>query len=76
MKTKIHIKQVRFENHHIKNQYYIFIGITKIGEITYKKQNKIFILGYIEIYPKYQNQGYGKQIIEYILSHYKINCIV
>ena len=76
MKAQVHIKQERFNNHHIKNKYHLFLGVTKIGELTYKKQNKIFILGYIEVYSEYRNQGYGKQIIDYILSRYKIDCIV
>ena len=76
MKAKLHIKQKRFDNFHIRNKYYIYLGSINIGELTYKKQNKIFILGYLHIYPEYRKQGYGKQIIEYILSHYKINCIV
>lgn len=76
MKPKIHIKQERFDNCHIRNKYFIYSGSTKIGQLTYKKQNKIFILGYLYIYPKYQQHGYGKQVVEHILSHYKINCIV
>ena len=66
MKVKLHIKQKRFDNFHIRNKYYIYIGSINIGELTYKKQNKIFILGYLYIHSKYRKQGYGKQIIEYI----------
>lgn len=73
---QIYIKQKRIGNHHIRNQYIILSGSTNIGEISYKKQNNIFIIGFIVIYPKYRNQHYGYQIIEYILSHYKIHCII
>ena len=76
MKAKLHIKQKRFDNFHIRNKYYIYLGSINIGELTYKKQNKIFILGYLYIHSEYRKQGYGKQIIEYILSHYKIDCII
>lgn len=60
----------------MRDQYIIISGSTKIGEIAFKKQNKIFIIGFITIYPKYRNQHYGYQIIEYILSHYKIHYII
>lgn len=76
MQPKLHIKQERFDNYHIRNKYFIYLVSTKIGELIYKKQNKIFILGYLYIYPDYQKQGYGKQVIDHILSHYKINCII
>ena len=76
MKAKLHIKQKRFDNFHIRNKYYIYLGSINIGELTYKKQNKIFILGYLYIHSEYRKQGYGKQIIEYLLSHYKFDCII
>ena len=76
MTEKLYIKQKRYNNFHVRNKYYVYLGTKKIGELTYKKQNKVFILGYLCIYPKYQKQGYGKQVIKYILSHYKINCII
>ena len=41
MKAKLHIKQKRFDNFHIRNKYYIYLGSINIGELTYKKQNKI-----------------------------------
>ena len=72
----LHIKQEQFNNRHIHNKYYILLDATKIGSLVCKKKNNILILGYLYIYPEYQQQGYGKQTIEYILSHYKIKCIV
>ena len=75
-KIQIHIRQERFDNYHIRNKYFILLDSTKIGELTYRKKNKIFILGYLYIYPEYQNKGYGSQVVEYILFHYKINCII
>ena len=76
MKNNIHFKQIKIGKHHIQNKYYIFSGSTQIGEITYKKKNKIFIIGFIEIYKEYRNHHYGYEVIKYILSHYKINYIV
>lgn len=73
---KIHIKQKRIGNYHTPNSYYILSGSVQIGEIIYKKQNNIFIIAYLEIYPEYRHQHYGYQIINHILSNYKIKCIV
>ena len=49
MKPKLHIKQERFGNYYIRNKHYILLGTTQIGELTYKKQNNIFILVYTYI---------------------------
>jgi len=75
-KSNIYIKKDKFCNCYVKSKYIILSGTTQIGELIYKKRNKTFIIGYLEIYPQYQNNHYGYQIIEYILSHYKINCII
>lgn len=76
MKNNITFQTAKIGNHCIRNQYFILAGSKQIGEITFKKKNKIFIIGFIEIYKKYRSQYYGYKVIEYILSHYKINCIV
>lgn len=47
---QIHIKQKQIGKHHIRDQCIILSGSTKIGEITFKKQNKIFIIRFISIY--------------------------
>lgn len=30
----------------------------------------------MQIYSEYRNKHYGYQVIEYLLSHYKANCII
>ena len=73
---QIHIKQERIENYHLHDRYIILSGSKKIGKIIFKKKNKILIIGFIDIYPEYRNHHYGYQIIEYMLFHYKVHCIV
>ena len=76
MKNNIKFQVVKIGNHRIHNQYIILAGSKQIGEITFKKKNKIFIIGFIAICKEYRSQHYGYKVIDYILSHYKINCIV
>lgn len=76
MKDNITFQEVKIGNHRVHNQYFILAGSKHIGEITFAKKNKIFVIGFIEIYQKYRNNHYGYKVIEYILSHYKINCII
>lgn len=76
MKSNITFQAVKIGNHRIHNQYFILSGSKQIGEITFKKKNKVFIIGFIGIYKEYRNQHYEYKVIEYILSHYKINCII
>lgn len=59
-----------------KNRYIIVLDKIQIGEISFIKRNHILIIGFLKIYSKYRNNGYGYKTIEYLLSHYKINCIV
>ena len=75
-KDNIYFKHIKIYNHYIHNKYLILAGSKQIGEIVFTKKNKIFIIGFIEIYQEYRNKHYGYKIIEYILSHYKINCII
>lgn len=76
MKDTIHFKHIKICNHRIHNQYFILSGSKQIGEITFMKKNKIFIIGFISIYKEYRNHHYGYKVIEYVLSHYKMHCIV
>lgn len=59
-----------------KHVHAIYKGNHKIGEITFIKKNKILLILFMEIYPEYRNRYYGYKVIEYLLSHYKINCII
>lgn len=76
MEKKIHIKQNKFGKYHIPNKYKIFYGSHEIGELSYKKKDNVFILGYLFIYPEYRKQGLGTKVVEHILFHYKVRCIV
>jgi hypothetical protein len=59
-----------------KYSYLIQSSSNCIGEISFKKKNCILIIAFIEIYPSYRNQHYGYQVVEYLLSHYKVHCII
>ena len=59
-----------------KYYYSIVTKNTEIGNITFCKKDNILIICFLEIYPEYRHKYYGYQIIEYILSHYKIKCIL
>lgn len=59
-----------------KHVHIIYKGNDKIGEITFIKKNKILLILFMEIYPEHRNRYYGYKVIEYLLSHYKINCII
>lgn len=58
------------------NEYIIYDNSTPIGEIVYKQENNIFIIGFVEVYPQYKNKHYGYQIIDYILNNFTVDCIV
>lgn len=71
--ANIHFKkQSQTSNHN----YTISLSSTQIGEIEFRKKNNILIICFMEIYPEYRNKHYGYQVIEYLLSHYKTNCII
>ena len=76
MKDNSKFQAVKIGNQRIHNQYFILSGSKQIGEITFKKKNKIFIIGFIAICKEYRSYHYGYKVIEYVLSHYKINCII
>lgn len=76
MKSNITFQTVKIGNHRIHNQYFILSGSKQIGEIVFKKKNKVFIIGFIVICKEHGSQHYGYKVIEYVLSHYKINCII
>lgn len=72
----IYFKRPKFGDFSPRNEYEIFYKKEKIGEIFFLKKKRIFIIGYVSIFKEYRNKGYGYLVIEYILSHYKVNCIV
>lgn len=72
----IKFKRQCIGNCKVRYRYNILKDSKEIGEIMFAKKNKILILGYLQIYPNYCGQHNGYEVIQYILSHYKINCIV
>lgn len=73
---KIKLKQQYYcKEYKIKNHYDIYCVNQQIGEISFIRKKDILVIGFIGIFQEYQNQHYGYQIIEYLLSHYKIKCI-
>ena len=57
-------------------KYNIYNGNQKIGEISFVKKKNIFIIGYFKILEYHRGNHWGYQGIDYILSHYKVNCII
>lgn len=76
MNQKIKIKQQYIYGYKRNHHYGIYECSLKIGEISFIKTNNILIIGFLNIYQEHRKQHYGYQVIEYLLSHYKIICIV
>lgn len=74
--NQIQIKHQTYYGVRLKNQYVIYLNNTQIGEISFIKKNKVLIIGFLGIYKEQRNKGYGYMVVEYLLSHYKVNCIV
>lgn len=60
----------------LKHEYKIIYNNHFIGEIEFLKRDNIFFIEWLLIYPEYRNDHYGYKVIEHILSHYKVKCIV
>ncbi len=72
---------IRFKHQYIGNykwkyKYSICDGPEEIGTIAFTKENKIFIIGFLNIFSHYQGKHYGYETINYILTHYKVNCMI
>lgn len=76
MRDLITFKHKYMGKYIIQNEYDIFYKNIYIGDIIFAKRNKIFIIGYLEIFKQYRKNHYGYQIIDHILSHYKVNCLI
>lgn len=71
------MNKIRLKKHiYFKNKYYILLSNKEIGFIEFIRKNKIIIISYLHIYTSYQHNHYGYQIVEYLLSHYKLKCII
>lgn len=73
---KIKFKQHSICGHKLHYSYLIFANSENIGKISFRKYHSYFVIGFFSIYETYRNQHYGYKVIEYILSHYKIKCII
>lgn len=76
MDVKISFKPKYAGSHKVYCTYSIYDNDVKIGEISFIKKKKIFIIGYLKILEYFQRQHYGYHVISYILSHYKTDCII
>ena len=78
IKRKKIMKQIKFRKmKYFPHKYRIINshGLT-IGTIDFIKMDHMIFIGDLLIYKKYQNKHYGYAVVEYLLSHYKIKCIV
>ena len=79
-RNSIAFKQMNIGAYKSRYQYNIFCNGQKIGEISFikrriKKRN-IFIIGFLKILEYHRGNHYGYQVIDYILSHYRVDYIV
>ncbi len=72
----LHLKKIVFCGYTFKNEYNIFYKDIKIGEINFIKKKRILVISFLSISKEYRRQGYGYLLIQYLLSHYKIDCII
>lgn len=78
--NSIVFKQKPIGTYKLCYQYNILNDGKKIGEISFikrriKKRN-IFIIGFLKILEYHRGNHYGYQVIDYILSHYRVDYIV
>lgn len=75
---KIKPRYVSGTNIRVKYEYIIIDtnSTQEIGSIVFKIVKRKLIIGFLYIKEQYQKQGYGLSVIEYLLSHYKIDCVV
>lgn len=48
----------------------------KVGNVIFRIVRHKLIIGFLSIRYEYQGQGYGSSTISYLLSHYKIDCVI
>ena len=76
MENAIRFKQQCTGSHKLYCHYNILCKDQKIGEISFTRKREVFIIGYFKILEYHQGHHYGYQVIDYILSHSKVKCIV
>lgn len=60
----------------LKHDYEIIDGNYLIGEIEFLKRDNIFFIKWLSILLRCRNNHYGYKVIEHILSHYKVKCVI
>lgn len=73
---KIQLKLQKSPTNIYKPYHLIFINNQEVGELHTVKTQHLLYIKYLYIYPEYQHNHYAQQVIQYLLSHYKINCIL
>lgn len=73
----IKISGIKFKRKQfLKHDYEIIDSDHFIGEIEFIKRDNIFFIKWLSIHPGYRNNHYGYKVIEHVLSHYKVKCII
>lgn len=77
----INLKRVKITNkagqsYYDRNIYDIISKNKYVGRISFIKKNKIIFIKGIYVEDEYQNNSVGASVIEYILNHYSIDCII
>lgn len=76
MGSKISFHRMDIYGIKLYGKYNIYDRKQKIGEISFTKKMNIFVIGYFKILEYHRGNHYGYQVVDYILSHYKVNCII
>lgn len=60
-----------------KHHYFIVENGINVGDIVYKQYHKNFVLiGYLNIYPEYQGNGYGQAAVELLIKKFPNRSLV
>lgn len=72
----LHIEKKRIKDYVFKHEYLILYKKEQIGEIIFIKKKRIIVIGYLHIFHQFRKNGYGDLVVQYLLTHYKIDCII
>ena len=60
-----HLKRIKY---HFENGYIVYNGEKRIGFLKYVCGEKSIYLVQIQVEPNYQGQGYGNQLLQYLVE--------
>ena len=60
-----HLKRIKY---HFENGYIVYNGEKRIGFLKYVCAEKSIYLVQIQVEPNYQGQGYGNQLLQYLVE--------